>query len=280
MDSASVQVKLMYVFPSMCDTHACKNALHACLHVCMSFLIQCFLDFVLVAACLPPLLLAAAVGGCLASHQPHNHQMFLQKSIRPCSSCCAQCRRRSHNWRRAASETAKRGKAVSPSCLRSLVEMEASQAAKSGNPDALRFALDQKEPRSWDDLMGWVIESGSLDCVKVLYDKGYEQHRSEDPYKHPAVDAICHGHLEILRFVVDHSGRPDENWLPYLEAVEGGVEMLQYLQDEFGFDFNEEITAHAASLGNLEVLRYLHMSGARGIPRHWKVRYRGTPCRA
>jgi hypothetical protein len=140
--------------------------------------------------------------------------------------------------------------------------MEALKAAaKSGNPNALRCALDEKEPCSCVDrdfLMYWAIQSGSLDCVRVLYDKGYEQHRSEDPDEHPANYAVEYGHLEILRFVVDHSGPPD---LDRLDLAFASVEMLQYAQ-ELGCVFDEETTARAALWDNLEALRYLHMSGA------------------
>jgi hypothetical protein len=92
--------------------------------------------------------------------------------------------------------------------------MEAIEAAaKLGDPDALRCALDEKEACSsidWDDLMECAIQAGSIDCVKVLYDKGYEQHRfHDDGYWHPATFAIRHGQAEIIRFVVDHSGPPD-----------------------------------------------------------------------
>jgi hypothetical protein len=139
--------------------------------------------------------------------------------------------------------------------------MEAIKAARSGNPDALRCALDQKEPGSKDYLIDCAIRSGSLDCVKVLYDKGYEQHRSQDPYLHPALIALEHGHFEILQFVLDHSGPPAPNLLYIPDAVKGSVEMLQYMQ-ELGCVLNENMAAWAASYGNLEALRYLYMSGA------------------
>jgi hypothetical protein len=149
--------------------------------------------------------------------------------------------------------------------------MEASEAAKLGDPDALRCALEargegeeeEELEAPWDYLMEWVIESGSLDCVKVLYDKGYEQHRSEDPNWHPAIVALSYGHLAILRFVVDHSNPPDPEIRMFFisGAAKGGVEMLQYVQ-ELGWMFNGETTATAASIGDLEALRYLHKSGA------------------
>jgi hypothetical protein len=146
--------------------------------------------------------------------------------------------------------------------------MEAIAAAQLGDPDALRRALEalgggeeEDDEDFWDDLMEWVIESGSLDCVKVLYDKGYEQHRDEDPDWHPAILALHLGHLEILRFMVDHSGPPEARLLTVSDAAKGGVEMLQYVQ-ELGCVFDERTTACAAYFGNLEALRYLHMSGA------------------
>jgi Ankyrin repeats (many copies) len=161
---------------------------------------------------------------------------------------------------------AEQGKAVAPSCLRE-EDMEAIAAAKSGNPDALRCASDQKEHGSWhnwDHLMDMAIGSGSLDCVKVLYDKGNEQHRPEAYHWHPAIIAIEHGHLEILRFVVDRSGPPEEDLLYCDGVVRGGVEMLQYVQ-QLGCVFDEEATMHAAYFGSLEALRYLHVSG---VPWH------------
>jgi hypothetical protein len=141
--------------------------------------------------------------------------------------------------------------------------MVASEAAaESGNPDALRCALDREEHPNWYFLIKLAIGSGSLDCVKVLYDKGYEQHRSQDPIWHPALVALHYGHLEILRFVVDHSSPPDpELGGYYISGAVKGVEMLQYVQ-ELGCVFNGDTLASAASFGNLEALRYLHKSGA------------------
>jgi hypothetical protein len=102
---------------------------------------------------------------------------------------------------KAASETAKRGKAVSPSCLRWLVNiMKAFMAARNGNPDALRCALDQNEPGDWDGIMCEAVRYGSLDCVRVLYDKGYEQHRSPELFCHPVFFALQWGQVEILWF--------------------------------------------------------------------------------
>jgi hypothetical protein len=135
--------------------------------------------------------------------------------------------------------------------------MEAFEAIQGGNPDALGDALDQK-PCDLETLMICAILLGSLDSVKVLYDKGYEQQRSTDPDKHPALVAVNCGQLEILRFVVDRSGAPRA--LRRICAVKGDVEMLRYVR-ELGCMFDERTTKTAAGRGDLEALRYLHESG-------------------
>jgi hypothetical protein len=165
-----------------------------------------------------------------------------------------------HNLRRTAFEPGKRGKAVFPSCLQSLMDREAREAAQSGNPYVLRNALDQQEPNCWDAIMYAAIKSGRLDCVKDLYDKGYEQYHLVHPVNLPAVYATLHGNLEILRFVVDRSGLPVPLEDICISAVSGGVEMLQYVR-QLGCVFDEKTTQAAARHGDLEALRYLHMSG-------------------
>jgi hypothetical protein len=145
--------------------------------------------------------------------------------------------------------------------MRPLADVEAVEAAQSGNPDALRHALDQQEPQFWDHLMLAAVASSNLDCVRVLYDKGYQQDLCRRPLNHPAIFAAQYGKLEILRYVVDRSGLPAPLGYFCKSAVMGGVEMLQYVR-ELGCVFDEKTTEAAASNGDFEVLRYLHMSGA------------------
>jgi hypothetical protein len=139
-------------------------------------------------------------------------------------------------------------------------------AAKSGDPDTLRYALDHTGPNSWDAAMDSVMASGNLDCVRVMYDKGYQLYRSAKPLLHPAVIAVKHGELEILRFVVNCSGPPRAELLSRRTAVKGGVEMLKYVR-ELGCVFDTETTEAAALRGDLEALRYAHTCGA-----PWDVR--------
>jgi hypothetical protein len=139
---------------------------------------------------------------------------------------------------------------------------EVSKAAQSGNPVALRYALDAlKEFEDWDWLMHETVHTGSLDCVKVLYDKGYEQHRSPQPFLHPGVLAVNYGQLEILLFVVEASGPPQVEELDGEDAVLGGVDMLKYVR-ELGCVFDHYTTQTAARRGDLEALKYLRANGA------------------
>jgi hypothetical protein len=218
------------------------------------------------------------------------------------SNSCACCRERFHDWRKAASETT----FVPPACLQYMVDLGRrlgadlacedlmTKAAKSGSlealkviheagckwtsgvphviawsgdPAVLRYALDIAQPCSWDDIMDIAISSGNVECVKVLYDKGYEQlRRNESRCTHPAVWAIWQGQQEILRFVVDRSGPPPGIARYGDIAVRGGVEMLQYVR-ELGCVFDERTTEAAAEAGDVEALRYAHITGA-----PWNVR--------
>jgi hypothetical protein len=74
----------------------------------------------------------------------------------------------------------KGGKCIYPSDLQLLEEMGASEAAESGNPNVLRFVLSLSLPHRWDWVMEAAISSGSLACVKVLYEYGYERGCEQD----------------------------------------------------------------------------------------------------
>jgi hypothetical protein len=141
--------------------------------------------------------------------------------------------------------------------------MEAHWAAWRGNPDALRDALDHmcKKPRDRDDVMSAAVGSTSLDCVKVLYDKGYEQCRSKHASTHPAVIAVRYRQLDVLRFVVDRIGPPQAEAVCCAHGVEGGMKMMHYVRG-LRCLFDERATETAARRGDLEALRYLHMSKA------------------
>jgi hypothetical protein len=137
-------------------------------------------------------------------------------------------------------------------------------AARSGNPDLLRYVLqDYEGPDTLEPLMKPVMESGSHECVKFLFNKWYNP-QSFTSGSHPALLAIKHGMLESFRYVVPRTPDPEPALLQELDleaAVRGGPEMLQYLH-QLGCEFDESATALAVRNGNLEALQYLHSIGA------------------
>jgi hypothetical protein len=139
--------------------------------------------------------------------------------------------------------------------------MKAIRLLSTGLPDALRNLVDNLNPDWWDEAMSDAIEEGNLEFLKLLYNKGYNLHRSNDPEDHPAHHALRCGWLEGLRFVVERSG-PPEGWLDCASAVKGGVEMLRYVR-ELGGVLDGRTTRAAARQGDLEALRFAHACGAR-----------------
>jgi hypothetical protein len=146
--------------------------------------------------------------------------------------------------------------------------------AKSGNADALRYALQRADPVSWDSAMDNAIDSCSLECVKALYEKGYDRHRSKSPSRHPALEAVRLGWLEGLKFVVENSGPPAAKLLDCEAVLEAGVEMLKYVS-KLGFIFDASTTEAAAQRGDLEALMFAHERGAL-----WGVRTLAAAIRA
>jgi hypothetical protein len=110
--------------------------------------------------------------------------------------------------------------------------------------------------------MYWAVYSGSFECVKVLYGKGYEQHCSISSHEHPAVNAVWLGRREILRFVVDRNGplTAEVELLCHRAVAQGGVESLRCAR-ELRCVFDAGTTELAAEVGSLEALRYFHMAG-------------------
>jgi hypothetical protein len=50
--------------------------------------------------------------------------------------------------------------------------------------------------------MDFALLSGNLECVKVMYGEGSEQHCSDSTRRHPDVYTVQYGQQEILRFVM------------------------------------------------------------------------------
>eukprot|EP00884_Botryococcus_braunii_P005765 jgi/Botrbrau1/1518/Bobra.0107s0006.1 len=83
----------------------------------------------------------------------------------------------------------------------------------TGSPAVLRYCLKWVPVRPWDEAMCRSILKGSLECMQVLYDTGYERHRSREASKHPAL-VICSGQKGFRVIQFGHAC-----CLPSVEAV-------------------------------------------------------------
>lgn len=60
----------------------------------------------------------------------------------------------------------------------------------AGRPKLLRYCLERTQAHPWKQAMLMAMVRGSPECMQLLYEEGYEQHRSLAPRDHPALLAI------------------------------------------------------------------------------------------
>lgn len=138
---------------------------------------------------------------------------------------------------------------------------EHSGAAQSGDPNTLRYCFGRAWPLSWDDVMPSSLCTTSPGCVQVLYEHGFEQHRSQDPKAHPALLAIRRGSLTCLKLIIQKSGPPKAELIDTAAAAGAGLEMLQYVHGLGGI-LGLPTVCSAARAGRIEALRYCLENGA------------------
>eukprot|EP00884_Botryococcus_braunii_P003053 jgi/Botrbrau1/12749/Bobra.67_1s0108.1 len=143
--------------------------------------------------------------------------------------------------------------------------------ASTGSPEVLRYCLQRVRVRPWDEAMLSAIFRSNSECMQVLYDAGYEQHRSRDPSLHPAVIVNKWG-MGLSRttakacfsLAVNRSGLPDVQLLDSAAAAQWGEDLLRYVHG-LGVPFSIGFgctTNTAAGTGNVGALRYALQSGA------------------
>eukprot|EP00884_Botryococcus_braunii_P005810 jgi/Botrbrau1/1522/Bobra.0107s0010.1 len=137
-----------------------------------------------------------------------------------------------------------------------------------GSPEVLRYCLERVPVRPWDEAMCSSVFKGSLECMQVLYDAGYERHRSREASKHPALATLNYGEAlsrhtvrACVLLALSRSGVPDTHLLNIEKAVWGGEEMLRYVR-ELGVPFAIRTTYRAGKVGNVGALRYALKNGA------------------
>jgi hypothetical protein len=147
---------------------------------------------------------------------------------------------------------------------------EVEKAALAGNPEVLKFCLKhsgRESPRvqNWNRAMRCALIANSLECVKILYDNGYERHRSHDATNHPARFATG---FACLQHVVQKSGRPNSDEVTRLRTqitAVNGEDMLRFVL-ELGATMHPKTSLAAALNGQAGSLRLALEKGA-----HWNM---------
>eukprot|EP00884_Botryococcus_braunii_P001482 jgi/Botrbrau1/11334/Bobra.0038s0093.1 len=137
------------------------------------------------------------------------------------------------------------------------IEME--WAAEVGRPEVLQYCLDQVQVQCWEKAMHVAYLSGSVECMQVLYDNGYEQHRLAHGWAHPAtLDSEYEEHVanevDCLRLAVRESGKVNPEELSAFKATGHGEDMLRYVI-ELGAPLDGSIVDVAAAGGRVKVLQ-------------------------
>eukprot|EP00884_Botryococcus_braunii_P021882 jgi/Botrbrau1/8378/Bobra.0237s0001.1 len=164
--------------------------------------------------------------------------------------------------------------------------------AVSSGVEVLQYCLERVRVCPLGRAMQRASFQGRLDCMQVLYDKGYEQ--CEDSWFHPAARVIagsflgnCQTRLECLRLAVRRSGKPNpqvygtcvqippafaDSW----RAVNGGEEFLRHVC-ELGA-VSERTTNYIASMGRVGVLQYVLAKGAPWSTETFEAAIMGCMC--
>eukprot|EP00884_Botryococcus_braunii_P016745 jgi/Botrbrau1/3754/Bobra.0363s0031.1 len=135
----------------------------------------------------------------------------------------------------------------------------------AGDPEVLRFCLQHVQPgdaQHWDLVMEDAVRVNSHRSMEMLYNHGYDKHRSQDiGRKHPAVLACLGSNLECLKFAVTVSSAPDPKYLCTVHPAAVGEAMLQYVRD-LGAKFQCQTAKTAARHGKAGALQYALENGA------------------
>eukprot|EP00884_Botryococcus_braunii_P004967 jgi/Botrbrau1/14471/Bobra.0014s0109.1 len=135
----------------------------------------------------------------------------------------------------------------------------------SGNPAVLAFVLDNVDEQGAgrDAAMEAAIKAGALECMRLLYARGYTVNRDRTGWqRHPVIVALRCGHVPCLQLAAEASRPPPaKEHLDCARAAVLGEATLRCVA-ALGGIMDYSTTAAAAGLGQLGALRFAHESGA------------------
>ena len=119
------------------------------------------------------------------------------------------------------------------------------------------YLIEVGKITEFDNLLIWAIHGGDLKIVKLLFAKGAMVDENNDA----TLQAILSGHLDILKYLVEHEADPHaQNDYTLIAAARiGNINMIKYLLS-FGFPSPSIKTAsQVAKLSDhREVFEYLN----------------------
>ena len=128
----------------------------------------------------------------------------------------------------------------------------AASAAKSGEIDVVKYFIDEKGVKSFDDIMQQAASGGSLDVVKYfINEKGVKN------FNDAMFDAASSGHLNVVEYLIDEKGADNFNGAIFGAALNGNLKMVKYLIDEKGISNFNSVMIAAAKGNHLNIIEYL-----------------------
>lgn len=131
----------------------------------------------------------------------------------------------------------------------------AHEAAARGQLDCLRYAVQEGAPLRAEQLRD-AVHHGHLSCVVFLMD-----HACPIEQEDLCTVAAAQGHLACLRFLSTR-GLPLSAYSAYAAAQGGHVDCLRYVHEHVGPDALRDVCWVAAVHGHIACLRYAHVHGA------------------
>src|SRR5262249_1073467 len=133
------------------------------------------------------------------------------------------------------------GAQVSPAC----------NAAQGGYLEIIQW-LDTIIDLTQDDNVNSPQHAASNGHLHIL--KWWHQRGHPTDINGCGIGAADGQHREVLKWCTERRGITSEPWILAILAKRGNLELIKWLRNDFGFEWNETVTESASENGHLELL--------------------------
>jgi len=140
-------------------------------------------------------------------------------------------------------------------------EKTIDEAAARGNLEMLKYCFDNDCPYEEEKSCKRAAYGGQLDCLRFLFDKVKPSRETE---KEAAIQAICNGHVEIVKYFVEERNMTVtlKSALVMGAGMFGRLDCLKYLGEEAKVPLNHwPYIAYARYYEHPDCLNYLREKG-------------------